>query len=545
MLADGTGTGKTRQLLVTADKWAEISGRPSLLVTENRQIIEGNFRADADTLGIGLNSRSRIEVGTYDDLRSGRIGKGRYGLVLYDEAHNLKNVESEKTAAAEHVDAAHVLFSTATPMDRPTAASYFLSQITDQTELRVQQQLGYRIKEAKDADGNLRRVARLEPGMTWQKVLDNIVKMRDEAVSKGAMIRREFPFYGKIDEQEVALPAKALIEQKAINRFYDRKVAEAKAEEDPAAIRAMEGQRLLELSRWVEPYKLDSVWGDMQKDLARGRKVVIVAEGVNPTHLKGLHESEGQRHPAIIDELAKRLNKEKIPFARVYGAGSKSREVARFQSGRADVVLMTPKSGGAGIDLDDTEGDAPRSMYVVTPNFSGDLFEQILGRVSRRNTASPAFVRMLYAKGARSDERRRQIVGRKISALRAIQGGADPDRGRGLRPESGAKKAEATKRTRPARQTGARSGYGTKALEGLKITDYSDRSVLIGYTAEHKAAVKTAARELGLKIKLVKTPKGRGWLIPARYRGRFEEQFLRFTKSEGAMAAPFLLRKRL
>ncbi len=38
-------------------------------------------------MGIDL---SKFEMGTYDDLRAGKIGKGDYGLAIYDESQNLK-----------------------------------------------------------------------------------------------------------------------------------------------------------------------------------------------------------------------------------------------------------------------------------------------------------------------------------------------------------------------------------------------------------------------------------------------------------------------
>jgi DNA repair protein RAD16 len=60
------------------------------------------------------------------------LHKIRWDRVIFDEAHNLKNDESQKTLEGLHLAraAANVLFVTATPMDRPTSAAYFMSEIT-------------------------------------------------------------------------------------------------------------------------------------------------------------------------------------------------------------------------------------------------------------------------------------------------------------------------------------------------------------------------------------------------------------------------------
>ncbi|HUW16715.1 MAG TPA: hypothetical protein VMW94_06525, partial [Actinomycetes bacterium] len=146
LLADGTGTGKTRQILAVAEVTAEESGKPTLIITNSQATIDGSFAADARAMGVSLPSR-KIEVGTYDSLRSGKSGRGDYGLVVFDEAHNLKNVSAAKTTAANSVRTDRKLFATATPLDRPTGASYFLAELTGRSIDDVQRELGFTIYE--------------------------------------------------------------------------------------------------------------------------------------------------------------------------------------------------------------------------------------------------------------------------------------------------------------------------------------------------------------------------------------------------------------
>jgi hypothetical protein len=112
-------------------------------------------------------------------------------------------------------------------------------------------------------------------------------------------------------------------------------------------------------------------------------------------------------------------------------------QVRKFQSGKARVALATPQSGGTGIDLDDSVGNSPRLMIALSKNMAGDAFEQLVGRVSRKNTKSPSNVKFLDLQGSFGDQRRNQILDTKIKTLKAIQGGEDLDAAGGFSPQEG------------------------------------------------------------------------------------------------------------
>jgi len=423
LLADGTGFGKTFEILPIAAEIAATSGKPSLIITQNKAIIAGSYADAAKLLGITLSPKT-IQLATYDDLRSGKVGGGDYGLIVFDEAHNLKHVSALKTEAANKVKADHQLFATATPMDGPAAASYFMSRITGMSEEEVQHKLGYQIIERTDPiTGDLKRTAAILEGHTWPEVFDNIIAMRDEAIKNGSMIRREYPFYGVISNRNMELDLMQSKDQKEIADYWDRKIASTR---NPRVKKNFAGQKIGELSRWLEQHKANEIIKLAQKKLSDGRSVIIVAEGINETTIKGL--DGGTVVPGLITVLSNEFKKMGTDVAKIHGTGDKSKAVADFQGNKVRVAIMTPRSGGAGINLDDTKGDFPRTMIIATANFSGDVFDQIMGRASRRNTASPVEVIFIQSPNGISDLRRRQILDAKLGVLKRIQMGEDPDR---------------------------------------------------------------------------------------------------------------------
>lgn len=459
LLADGTGVGKTRQILVIADMYQKIFKKKVLIVTENEQIIKGSFTSDAMALGINLNIfelvtyRSITPTLKYKEVKIGyktikkideenskpaKNGTDEYGLVIFDEAHNLKNDSSGKTIAALNIKRKHTLYATATPMDTITGLIYFVKEVTNFTEEQILKELGLVIVEQVTPDGRIRRFIKLDNldkkdpnydeknAIKQEQVKRNIIKLRNSLVADGVMIRREYPFFGKITEIALPLNDNQKQEEYQIDQFYQDKIDNLLAniyEGDGGNISEkllrIGGERSNELSRWNEIQKINYVLEQVLKDYNAGKSVIVVAEGVNKTFFKGLDVEKEQ----FLGLLAKKLTQKGIDFAQVFGAGDKSREVERFQNEKVKILLATPQSGGTGINLDDTKGCCPRSMYVVTANYSGNVFQQILGRVSRRNTKTPAEVFLIYTDSI-SDMKRRQIVAKKIAILLAIQNGS-------------------------------------------------------------------------------------------------------------------------
>lgn len=493
LLADGTGVGKTRQILATAQEFYKKTGKKVLIISQNKTILDNNFAKDAKAMGIDM---SIFEAGTYDGIRTGKVGKEKYGLVIYDEAHNLKNSDSEKSIAANNIDTDHEMYVTATPMDTFPSAVYFISAVTGLSEEDVYRNLGLNVKSGVNEKGEKILTVTPQKGVSAEAIRQNLLGIRDRIINDGGMIRREYPFYGEFQEDTVPLTEDELQEESEIEEYWD-------AEIDAAIGRKkmnLSAQKSGELSRWNESRKVKYVVKQALKEIKAGRKVVIIAEGVNDTYIKALDKNV----KGFVNEAVRRLEEQGITVAKIYGKNDKAIANDQFQDGDAQVVIGTAISASTGIDLDDQVGDTPRTLFMVTSNYSGNVFQQILGRVSRRNTKSPAKIRMIF-KESISDGRRKQIVGGKLQTLQAIQNGTiQDDFDITTVPDSG---------NNPVKEVG-----------DLTLTDYGEKAVAIfGDSRNIKDDLKALGGRFNPKLTDPATgEKKAGWIFPKAKRTELE-----------------------
>lgn len=447
LLGDGPGFGKTAQELAVADQYRKQGlGERILIVTQNKQVAETRFKADAARMGIDPNI---FTLTTFTSLKN--LTQRDWDLVIYDEAHNLKNGSAQKSMAAARLRAKHELFATATPMDRPTGAAYFLSKITGKDYLQIARELGYTFQQREDPlTREIHEYAVPLPGMNWQKIWNNIMAHRDAAVSAGAMIRREYPFYGEVNTHNLPMEFDSKMEQERLIKYYDNLIERART---PTAKRNYAGQKTLTLSRWSEQRKLKAAVDMAEEHLKKGGQVIIVAETDKrqsfPQPIAGSEPGPPDEYgrprwyvDGAITQLNRMLAERGITDIADIHDPTKNTialEVGKFQRGEDRVALATPQSGGTGIDLDDVKGDRPRLMIALSKNFAGDTFEQLVGRVSRMNTASPAEVRFLNLRDSFADERRNDVLDKKVRTLKAIQGGEEVDVAGGFDPNAGIK----------------------------------------------------------------------------------------------------------
>lgn len=510
LLADGTGTGKTMQMLVIADQLQKSGKGKVLIVTQNKQIIS-NFKSDAKLVGVDL---STIEIGTYNDLRTGKVGEGEYYAVLFDEAHNLKNQTSQTAMKANQVDTQHKLFATATPMDTISGSVYFISSVTNMSDADVYDFMGFNRIQKTDKYGRAipgEYFYQLAEGVTPQIARQRMVELRDQVMADGGMLRREYPHFGEIIETTAPMTPQGTANQNRIDEYWEdqlARAANANGNVSPKVKMSIMGQRSGELSRANEADKLDFMFTTIKNDLKDGKKVVVVAEGVNPSFIKGLD----MEVPGFLTEMANRLEAEGIPVAKIFGGGKKDGEVTKFQEGEVDVVLATPQSGGTGINLDDSNGDAPRVLHMVTDNYSGNQFEQVLGRVSRRNTASPADV-IIHYNNSISDGRRKVIVSEKIKTLKAIQRGEEikddviEDVGGSSSNPTGKSKGNSMSKNDDAPATDIVKTNQRLEGTGISLRETGKAVVFVG---ENTRQVKDQLKEIGAKWHRRET----GWMFP-------------------------------
>ena len=424
-LADGPGEGKTMALLSIVDQYQKASDKPVLILAPSAPILS-RFRADAKAMGVDLN---RVVLATYAKMAKGAFDGKEFGIVIADEAHSLKNSESSRSSQFSKLKTDHEILSTATMFDTPEGAAYALSVLSDGTmsEAAVLDRVGVEMVPLKrggkvvidSTTEEPKMIPKLKADHTWEDVNNELEKMRDEALERGAMVRRYTPFFGEVRVENRTMPAQAKAEQAKIIAYFDKEIRD-----NPSKKTSIENVRNNALTAHSEMMKEDWVMEQIKDALAQGRKPIVMAENANPRVIRGL----GMRD-ALLGRLVERLKAEGISFAKIYGENVPDREkdAARFQRGEVDVALGTPNAAGAGIDLDDQRGDAPRTMVLPTVNYAGDMYDQIQGRISRRNTKSASRVVFLNYSDSAIDQKHLDVASKKLSTLRAIQGGTDAD----------------------------------------------------------------------------------------------------------------------
>lgn len=428
LLADGTGFGKTRQLLAMADQYKKRTGEKVLILTENATTISKNFAYDAAAMGIDM---SQFKTGTYAGFKDYKTGgikaefDQEWGMVLFDEAHNLKNYNTLQAKAARRLKKKKVVYATATPMDRPDAGAFMWADVVGKDYKTTLDLLGLKIvNETVFVKGKRvsQEVPALKQGMTTMQVVANVAVMRNSAIKNGAMIKRYYPFFGSTNKISVAMTEEAQRDQTAIDKYWQKEISRVSQFSNPKNIR---GQRILELSKWEEHLKLDATMEQLKDDLSKGKKVVVAAESVakeDKLIVKGL---EGKQLTGFLTLLAERLDSEGIKYGEIQGKVSDSvreKNVEEFQNGELPLLIMTTAAGGTGINLDDTTGDNPRSLIVVTKNWSGDKVMQLIGRVSRKTTQSPSMVHVVSLEGGLADQHKSAVVNKKLKMLLSSSG---------------------------------------------------------------------------------------------------------------------------
>ena len=426
LLADGTGFGKTRQILAIADQYKKSTGKKVLIISEKPEILKKNFAEDAAIMGIDMN---QFKTGTYNSFKDGKKGNAvnsefdqDWGMVLFDEAHNLKNYDTIQAKASRGLRKEKVVYVTATPMDRASSGANMWAQITGETYEKALDRLGHKLatgKKVKTKSGlyieGPKEVV-LKKGVSPKRALEKVAEMRDFVIESGRMLKRYYPFFGTTNDINVQMTEEARIEQSEMDQWWSSEMA---AKGNPST---MKGQRINEFVRWEEHLKLDATVEQLKEDLANGKQVIVAAETVsNDLTIKGLDD---KKIMGFIGLMKERLDSEGINYTELTGDTKDERKenVAEFQEGKAPVALITAASGGTGINLDDVVGDTPRSLIMVTKNWSGDKVVQLIGRVSRKNTQSASVVHVVNLEGGIGDEHKSLVVKRKLNTLLSSSG---------------------------------------------------------------------------------------------------------------------------
>lgn len=255
---------------------------------------------------------------------------------------------------------------------------------------------------------------------------------RDSRVSDDEMHRRMGGLFDRMTQEGLAIKHEVSMDNVTVENKTVTLPPEAHALMDKIASHYPSRQRAISLMaqrNQQEPYKIAAVVEGIKADLAAGRRPIVFAGRVNESTVGG--EDENDKNAIAFSEgtlktLKEALAKEGITdVSEVHGGVSdaaKSKGVADFQSGKNRVLIGTGESAGTGINLDDTVGNAPRTITNMTAPYSANEVIQRAGRGNRLSTKSPLIVRNLYA-DTDVDDWNRAIVTNKLKTAGAAVGG--------------------------------------------------------------------------------------------------------------------------
>lgn len=431
VLADGTGVGKTRQILGVAKTYAD-QGRKVIIVAPagvikqdwKKGTVSGSYRDDSAAMGIdiALNRGDKeiapgsVHITTYESLGDIKSQVDSNTIVIYDECQALKNWAS--TRAKHGKDMSHsarsVLYASATPADKPLQIGYlFRARIFgNRTFSDVYSELGMHQVTQRTYGGGTVQKWDINPRVGLPEVYRRMSGLFDRMTKDGLMIKREVSLDGlSVEVQNVELSEEAHEELRQIAAKYN--------EPKDRAVMLM-SQRMAQ-----ERHKIPAALTSIKQELAAGRQVVLFGASVNAT---GDEDDEGggeDMNEGTMIRLREALTEAGIPFAELHGAATKAQQrkgMEDFQSGKVKVIIGTVQSGGTGVNLDDRKGNAPRTVLMMTPPFAGMENVQAAGRVQRMTTRSDSKIKYLMA-GTTVDEWNAKIIRSKMATLGATVGG--------------------------------------------------------------------------------------------------------------------------
>ena len=453
LLADGTGAGKTRQILAVAQHYAN-RGFKVLLVAPSAVLggpfskrvpeISGSYADDAKAMGIEFNlikkatrgTLSGVNITTYEYLKNVEAAVDKDVVLLFDEAHALKNYSAShpKHRAARGIRmikaARSVLLATATPADKPSHLAYLVrtGMLEGKSYENQMRELGFTLVRRPSAS-----FWTIDESVGAEEVYRRMDELFARVAEAGGMLKRELSMKGvNIDFETVELPSECYsLMQRIQDEFTDNGKKELKGK-DKAIVR-------MHQRRQQEPFKIARAVEMAKEELAEGRRVIIYASRVNKSDVvkrtyardpltgerylveeRLIHSSEG-----TLRTLKKKLEEAGITdISELHGgAESTSAEAQeKFQSGKARVLIATIESGGVGINLDDRAGDSPRTMIIMTAPFSAVENVQAAGRVWRMTSKSKPKIRFLFGDTG-VDRWNRDIIASKMQTLDAVVSG--------------------------------------------------------------------------------------------------------------------------
>lgn len=403
LLTDDAGTGKTITAWLAAREIAtrRAYGDGSVLILVDRPsaITIPHWRATIAAVGDGGH---RILISSPDQLpkllsRNGRPGFGRWSVIVADEAHLYRHVDTRRVQVfhriarftADHDKAPFLIFATATPGQFPTELTYLaplLAQVHDEPTsdwlpfgprlaaagLPIEPKFGRWVWDERAADSPPVQAAATGQLRGWLAEAKPPLTVHRTAAWGPAPLEVaevELTYQQRLAYDTEWAQFSADLRAVGTGPATRGRVAAGRA----AVLRFRQKASLLRIGATVD-------WAAAQLD--SGRQVAISCEFVG----------------AAAEPIADSLDRKGIPVARIFGGRTDHRspeaERLRFQHGAAKVVVFTPT---ASLSLHSNEhladgkcaSAAPRVGIMHNVRYSGIAGRQIIGRIHRDHQVAP------------------------------------------------------------------------------------------------------------------------------------------------------------
>lgn len=405
ILADGTGAGKSRQILAVADYFRKQGDR--VLIVAPAEVLKpnwtkgkygGSFKEDAEAMGLDLPKLIKTEdkfdgygISTYS--RNSEIFPiiDSETILILDESHSLKNQTSLRSQVLNEAinNAKAVMFVSASPYDKPEEVFYLqrAGVFEGRTFDELMDFLGLKriVKTLKRAPYES-VFYKPQLGLTKEIVNDRIEKLFDRLAARGLFLRRELSLEGtSVTFREIEVPEEGLDQVDSIEGYY----VVNKIEDKPLML----GHQ----RRLLENWKVEPAIERIKEHLDAGRKVLVYTSRISDSTAPAWPEpiKTGGTASYLRDKL--NLGDAIVELHGNETVKGRREAIERFNNDpTCRGMIATTESGGVGLNLDDRFGSDPRAVIFITAPFGGIATLQAMGRAWRLTTMSDLIIEFLF-----------------------------------------------------------------------------------------------------------------------------------------------------
>jgi SNF2 family DNA or RNA helicase len=334
-----------------------------------------------------------------------RFRSQRFHLLVLDEAQTVKNVRSQAFQAARGIDAEHAICLTGTPMENHLGELWAMFDLVSPGLLRDERRFRAWYRQPIERGGDEERLAALR-----QLVSPYILRRLKRDVAKELPPKTELAtpvdLTGKQRELYESIRVAAHAQVRAAIRkkgfaastvsILDALMKLRQVCCDPRLVRMDAARFVRESAKYTRLFEL------LDAQLAGGHRVLVFSQ-----------------FTSMLALIANGLADRGTPYVALTGATQDRRRVVdAFESGEADVFLLSLKAGGTGLTL--TGAD---TVVHYDPWWNPAARAQATDRAYRIGQTKPVFVHDLYVAGS-VEERMLALQQRKQRLADAVLGGA-------------------------------------------------------------------------------------------------------------------------